>query len=338
MATQDLVKIALKSSHKMSLNERFQLLRQQNQMKRQNNSLVSNKLVQNNANRHQLRQGSQKNRRLALQMANRPSVLAALRTNANQNNGINRSVKQRLGFKKFNNQLNNQSNPLNVNRNQTKTRINRMNFNSNLNRNPNLNPNRNLNRNPNRNLNRNPNRNLNRNLNRNRKPNGRMNSQNIGVIVGVRRKGIKPFVDFFGTVSHYNENVLFQVLKELLWVELKPWGHQQMWPDLNPREESVPKIEAKIRPSRDRRSGSNSTETSTHGIIPENKTFRRSLTSNQTENSWTTIWINIWLKLRPIWTQNSTHICLKLELIPTFDLNLLFETFIGSHSVLNNRI
>jgi len=181
MATQDLVKIALKSSHKMSLNERFQLLRQQNQMKRQNNSLVSNKLVQNNAKRHQLRQGSQKNRRLALQMANRPSVLAALRTNANQNNGINRSVKQRLGFKKLNNQLNNESNPLNVNRNQTKTRINRMNFNSNLNRNPNLNPNRNLNRNPNRNLN--------RNLNPNRKPNGRINSQNIGVIVGVRRKG-----------------------------------------------------------------------------------------------------------------------------------------------------
>ncbi|CAG2114650.1 unnamed protein product, partial [Medioppia subpectinata] len=110
MATIDLVKQALKSTTKMSLNDRFQLLRQQN---------VSNKPMANtNTNRQALRQGSQRNRRLALQMASRPSVLAALRLNNNQrtqnrqniqNNRQN--IKQRLGVKRFNNQsINNQLN------------------------------------------------------------------------------------------------------------------------------------------------------------------------------------------------------------------------------------
>lgn len=170
MATIDLVKIALNSTAKMSLNDRFQQLRQ-TQMRRQNNP--NNKVIQNN-NRIQLRQGSQKNRRLALQMANRPSVLAALRTRSNQNNqNIQKSqpIKQRLGIKRFNNQT------ININRNQNQkfrnqrlNPINRLNFNNNT-----------LNRN----------RINNRNQNTIRTQNRSNNTQNIGVIVGIRRKGVK---------------------------------------------------------------------------------------------------------------------------------------------------
>ena len=158
MATIDLVKRALKSTTKMSLNERFQLLRQ-NQMRRQTNPLNSNKMVANDTNRLLLRQGSQRNRRLALQMANRPSVLAALRPQ-NQNTPNNRSVKQRLGIKRSNNS----SLPLSANRNQNRSRINRSNFTTNT-----------------------------VNRNRNNTQNRRNNTQNIGVVVGVRRKGIQPF-------------------------------------------------------------------------------------------------------------------------------------------------
>ena len=139
----------------MSLNERFQLLRQ-NQMKRQTNPLNTNKMVANNTNR-QLRQGSHRNRRLALQMANRPSVLAALRSH-NQNIQTSRPIKQRLGNKRFNNQRN----AFNANPN----RINGPNLVTNA---------------------------FNRNRNFSQKPSlgqNRRNTQNIGVIVGVRRKGI----------------------------------------------------------------------------------------------------------------------------------------------------
>jgi len=119
-------------------------------MRRQTNPLNNNKRIENKT-RLELRQGSQRNRRLALQMANRPSVLAALRTNQ-QNNGSNASVKQRLGNKRFNNQLN----PFNANRN----RRNVSNFNTNG---------------------------MNRNTNQKR----RNNTQNIGVIVGLKRKGLQ---------------------------------------------------------------------------------------------------------------------------------------------------
>jgi hypothetical protein len=133
MATVDLVKRALKSTAKMSLNERFQQLRQQNR----NNRVMAHTVSQ--SNRQSLRQGSQKNRRLALQMANRPSVLAALRPNNNQrtqntpNIQNQRSIKQRLGIKRFNNPT--ISPQLNRNQMQTNRRrkpINRANLSLNL--------------------------------------------------------------------------------------------------------------------------------------------------------------------------------------------------------------
>jgi hypothetical protein len=163
MATTDFGKISLKPSTKMSLNDRFQLLRQ-TQRRTQTNAINNNKTAL------QLRQGSQKNKRLALQMANRPSVIAALRANGNQ------SIKQRLGNQRLNNQLNNnivgnnqnfgQRNINATNRN-PKRFINRSNFNTNVG--------------------------FNRNQMRQQFQNRRNNSQNIGVVVGVRknvRKGI----------------------------------------------------------------------------------------------------------------------------------------------------
>ncbi|XP_054162798.1 chromatin target of PRMT1 protein-like [Oppia nitens] len=130
MASIDSVKRALNSTTRMSLSERFQRLRQ--------NVGNNNKVIQNTvSNRQALRQGSQKNRRLALQMANRPSVLAALRTSNTPKPQKTRSVKQRLGIKRNNNQLIN----ANVNRNANQTYrkqnqrkpINKRNFNVNRN-------------------------------------------------------------------------------------------------------------------------------------------------------------------------------------------------------------
>ena len=168
MASLDSVRIALKPMSRMSLNERFQLLRQK-QAQVQTNAHNGNKLIQN-ASRLQLRQGSQKNRRLALQMANRPSVLAALRPNQSPPQK-NRSVKQRLGMKRMSNKLM-AANPNRIqNQNRTGFRLNRT-FNSN----------RNLN-------NRNNALNYN-NYNTNRRNANNINTEAIGVIVGVRRKGI----------------------------------------------------------------------------------------------------------------------------------------------------
>lgn len=169
MATTDFGKIALKSSSKMSLNDRFQLIRQ-TQLKRKSNA-INNKMVNNNnITALQLRQGSQKNKRLALQMANRPSVINALRTNNNQ------GIKQRLGNKRFNNQINNQINNNNINNNNNNRKMNARNRNqkrfinsSNVNTFA-------VNR-----------VNNNRNQVRTQFQNRRNNSQNIGVIVGVRQ-------------------------------------------------------------------------------------------------------------------------------------------------------
>jgi hypothetical protein len=164
MATTDFGKISLKPSTKMSLNDRFQLLRQ-TQRRTQTNAINNNKTAL------QLRQGSQKNKRLALQMANRPSVIAALRANGNQ------SIKQRLGNQRLNNQLNNNivgnnqnfgQRNINARNRNPKRFINRSNFNTNVG--------------------------FNRNQMRQQFQNRRNNSQNIGVVVGVRknvRKGIK---------------------------------------------------------------------------------------------------------------------------------------------------
>jgi hypothetical protein len=167
MATTDFGKISLKPSTKMSLNDRFQLLRQTQIRRPQTNAININ----NNKTALQLRQGSQKNKRLALQMANRPSVIAALRTNSNQ------SIKQRLGNQRLNNNIvgnNRNFGQRNINaRNRNQKRfINRSNFNTNVGLNRNL---------------------INRNQMRQQFQNQRNNSQNIGVVVGVRqtvRKGI----------------------------------------------------------------------------------------------------------------------------------------------------
>ena len=81
-------RVVNKASSSMSLNERFHMLRQ----KAVQNAFKSNaNQVNRRVNARQFRQGSVKNRRLALQMANRPNVVAALR----QNNNF--SVKSRLG-------------------------------------------------------------------------------------------------------------------------------------------------------------------------------------------------------------------------------------------------
>lgn len=102
MATAAAVgKVLIKSStSKMSLNDRFQLIRQQSQRVQ---------AIVPKANVLQ-RQGSAKNRRLAQQMANRPNVMAALQMNnpnrtrnlsqrLNMNNKRQTNVKQRLGVK-----------------------------------------------------------------------------------------------------------------------------------------------------------------------------------------------------------------------------------------------
>jgi len=166
------VRIALKPMTRMSLNERFQLLRQTQLQRRQTNAFNGNKMAQN-VSRLELRQGSQKNRRLALQMANRPSVLAALRAQNNQNiPQKTRSVKQRLGVRR----AANQSIPSNPNRYQNR---NRFKLNRSFNANNTLNRNRNANNSRNNNSIR---------VNAN---NRRNNTQNIGVIVGVRPKGLR---------------------------------------------------------------------------------------------------------------------------------------------------
>jgi len=132
MASVESVKRALNSNPKMSLNERFQLLRRQN--------VASNRVMQNTPNRQTLRQGSQKNRRLALQMANRPSVLAALRAGNTPKPLKTRSVKQRLGIKRNINTNVNRNMNRNMNRNVNqmilkRKPINRSNFNNNVNQN-----------------------------------------------------------------------------------------------------------------------------------------------------------------------------------------------------------
>jgi len=174
MATTVFGKIGLKTQPKMSLNERFQLLRQ-NQMRRAQTNPNTNKMINRNQTAIQLRQGSQKNRRLALQMANRPSVIAALRVNNNNNN--NQRIKQRLGNQRFNAQTNN--NAINRNfgqRNITARNLNQKRF---INR-SNVNtvaPNRNR---------------VNRNQVKTQFQNRRNNLQNTGV-VGVR-KGIFKYL------------------------------------------------------------------------------------------------------------------------------------------------
>lgn len=80
MAAAPIAKIVLKSTTKLSLNERFTTYRQQGQSTVNN---IRQKMQQQ-------RQASLKNRRLAQQMANRPSVIAALKLKR-------RSLKQRLG-------------------------------------------------------------------------------------------------------------------------------------------------------------------------------------------------------------------------------------------------
>jgi len=153
---------------KISLNDRFQMLRQNSQRRAQNQMNAKNK-----SNAIQQRQGSQQNRRLALQMANRPAVIAALNNNANANsNPQTGNVKQRLGVQR--NQLNAKFGPRVLNnRNRTPKRF--------LNRNNNglaVNRNNGLGINRNRVMNRNK---INKFINR---PN---NAQNIGVIVGMRQ-------------------------------------------------------------------------------------------------------------------------------------------------------
>jgi hypothetical protein len=161
---------------KISLNDRFQMLRQNAQRRAQNQTNVKNK-----SNAILLRQGSQRNRRLALQMANRPAVIAALNTNSNANSNQNSvNVKQRLGVQR--NQLNAKfgSRVLN-NRNRTPKRfLNRNNNGLGINRNngSGINRNNSLGINRNRVMNRNK---INKFINR---PN---NAQNIGVIVGMRQ-------------------------------------------------------------------------------------------------------------------------------------------------------
>ncbi|XP_023231370.1 chromatin target of PRMT1 protein-like [Centruroides sculpturatus] len=80
MAAAPITKILLKNTTKMSLNERFTTYRQQGQS---TVNSIRQKIQQQ-------RQASLKNRRLAQQMANRPSVIAALKIKR-------KSLKQRLG-------------------------------------------------------------------------------------------------------------------------------------------------------------------------------------------------------------------------------------------------
>jgi len=172
---------------KISLNDRFQMLRQNSQRRSQNQM---NAKIKNNA--IQLKQGSARNRRLALQMANRPTVMAALTTNANANT-VN--VKQRLGVQRT--QLNAKfgSSAFNARNRTPKRFFNRNNNGLSINRNRVMNNGLGINRN--RVMNNGLGINRNRVMNRNKinkfanRPN---NAQNIGVIVGVRqplRKGIR---------------------------------------------------------------------------------------------------------------------------------------------------
>ncbi|XP_067138478.1 chromatin target of PRMT1 protein [Centruroides vittatus] len=80
MAAAPITKILLKNTTKMSLNERFTTYRQQGQS---TVNSIRQKIQQQ-------RQASLKNRRLAQQMANRPSVIAALKIKR-------KSLRQRLG-------------------------------------------------------------------------------------------------------------------------------------------------------------------------------------------------------------------------------------------------
>lgn len=84
MAAAPISKIVLKNTTKISLNERFTAYRQQAQAQ----SVLSNVRQKMQMER----QASVENRRLAQQMANRPSVIAALRLKK-------RSLQQRLGQK-----------------------------------------------------------------------------------------------------------------------------------------------------------------------------------------------------------------------------------------------
>jgi len=72
-----------RSTTKLSLNDRFKLIRQNvHQHVTRPVTLVNEANINNRRNAaRQLRQGSAKNRRLAMQMGNRPSVIAALRGN-----------------------------------------------------------------------------------------------------------------------------------------------------------------------------------------------------------------------------------------------------------------
>jgi len=150
----------------------------------------------------QIRQGSVKNRRLAIQMANRPSVINALRGNPNLIQ--NRGIKQRLGNPNFGqNNNNNNNNNRNINRRPNIRRnnnpLNRNRINVNVKRNFNrFNANNALNnRNNNNNFNvNNRNRNIQNRIRNNVQRTGRQlnnnRSQNISVITGVRNVRRNP--------------------------------------------------------------------------------------------------------------------------------------------------
>ncbi|RWS15835.1 hypothetical protein B4U79_12271 [Dinothrombium tinctorium] len=93
--------VSLTSTTRMSLNDRFKLLRQRAST---SNNGAGIRMGNNAFNQR----GSARNKRLAQQMANRPSVLAALKIK-------NKSIKQRLGNKRLTRGVNNRNNTNKIN-------------------------------------------------------------------------------------------------------------------------------------------------------------------------------------------------------------------------------
>ncbi|KAF4518465.1 hypothetical protein B566_EDAN002121 [Ephemera danica] len=95
-----LKKIVLKNKTQFSLNERFTLLRRQNEAAAAVSPLLQQRVTGNLDNMRQaranLQRASAKNRRLALQMENRPAVAAALRIKKER---LSLPTRARLGFR-----------------------------------------------------------------------------------------------------------------------------------------------------------------------------------------------------------------------------------------------